>query len=168
MDYEFSKILVIEVRNNNNDWDTVEQELKIKFPNDYKKFIDLYGEGAINDFLWILSPFSEYENLNTKVKIKEMYEAYKILKNDYPELCEFEFYNDEVGIFPWGITDNGDELYWYFSKKETSIVVIESRFSNKKIYDMSMTEFLYSLVDKRIICTIFPDDFIGNENYYNL
>lgn len=168
MDYEFSKILVIEVKNDDNDWDTIEQEMKIQFPNDYKKFIDLYGEGAINDFLWILSPFSEYENLNTKVKIKEMYEAYKILKNDHPEICEFEIYNGEVGIFPWGITDNGDELYWYFSKKETSIVVIESRFSNKKIYDMSMTEFLYNLVDKNIVCTIFPDDFIRNENYYNL
>lgn len=168
MDYEFSKILVIEVKNDNNDWDTVEQELKIQFPNDYKKFIDLYGEGAVNDFLWILSPFSKYENLNTKVKMKEMYEAYQILKNENPEICEFQIYNGEVGIFPWGITDNGDELYWHFSKKETSIVVIASRFSNKKIYDMSMTEFLYDLVDKRVICTIFPDDFIGNENYYNL
>lgn len=49
-----------------------------------------------------------------------------------------------------------------------NIVVIESRFSNKKIYDMSMTEFLYNLVDKNIVCTIFPNDFIRNENYYNL
>lgn len=118
MDYEFSKILVIEVKNDDNDWDTIEKEMKIQFPNDYKKFIDLYGEGAINDFLWILSPFSEHENLNTKVKAKEMYEAYKILKNNHPEICEFEIYNGEVGIFPWGITDNGDELYWYFSKKQ--------------------------------------------------
>lgn len=27
MDYEFSKILVIEVKNDDNDWDTIEQEI---------------------------------------------------------------------------------------------------------------------------------------------
>lgn len=33
------------------------------FPEDYKRFIDFHGEGGINEFLWILSPFSENENL---------------------------------------------------------------------------------------------------------
>ena len=25
-----------------------------------------------------------------------------------------EFYNDKKGLFPWGITENGDELFWNF------------------------------------------------------
>ena len=43
-----------------------------------------------------------------------------------------EFYNDKKGLFPWGITENGDELFWNF------------------IGDDSI----------EIVCPIFPDDFI--------
>lgn len=50
-----------------------------------------------------------------------------------------EFYNDKKGLFPWGITENGDELFWNF------------------IGDDSI----------EIVCSIFPDDFILEENYYD-
>ena len=50
-----------------------------------------------------------------------------------------EFYNGKIGLFPWGITENGDELFWNF------------------IGDDSI----------EIVCPIFPDDFILEENYYD-
>ena len=62
---KLEKILSIEKKEHQYDWEKVEDSYEIKFPNDYKSFIEYYGEGRINEFLWILSPFSEYENLNT-------------------------------------------------------------------------------------------------------
>ena len=46
-----------------NAWEEIEKKIGIIFPEDYNRFIDFHGEGGINEFLWILSPFSENENL---------------------------------------------------------------------------------------------------------
>ena len=86
---KLEKILSIEKKEHQYDWEKVEDSYEIKFPNDYKSFIEYYGEGGINEFLWILSPFSEYENLNTIFKFNEMREAYEIMKIDFPKMCEF-------------------------------------------------------------------------------
>ena len=69
---KLEKILSIEKKEHQYDWEKVEDSYEIKFPNDYKSFIEYYGEGGINEFLWILSPFSEYENLNTIFKFNHM------------------------------------------------------------------------------------------------
>lgn len=45
------------------------KNLGMILPLDYKKFINKYGTGSINDFIWILNPFSENENLNLIKKV---------------------------------------------------------------------------------------------------
>ncbi len=79
-----------------------------------------------------------------------------------------EFYNDKKGLFPWGITENGDELFWNFIGDDSiEIVVYESRYASVMRYAMSMEEFLCKLLRQEIVCPIFPDDFILEENYYD-
>ena len=168
MKFKWTNVIKIYEIDTANNWGDVETEMNIIFPEDYKEFINLYGGGGINEFLWILSPFSNSNNLNTKVRFKEIKEAYLVMKQEAPELCEYNFYNGEKGIFPWGITDNGDELYWNFTEEIVQIIVFASRYTEKKVYDMNMTEFLYYLLDKKIECSIFPDDFICNDNYYEV
>ena len=113
-------------KTNNYDWERIEDMFIIRFPIDYKLFINNYGEGGINEFLWILSLFSKYENLNTVKKFYEMKEAYEIMKKELPEICEFEFWDDGKGIFPWGVTDNGDELFWNYTENSVDIVIFSS------------------------------------------
>lgn len=90
------------------------------FPEDYKRFIDFHGEGGINEFLWILSPFSENENLNSIEKFNVMKDAYISMQSEFPEQFSFDFYNGKTGLFPWGITDNGDELFWNYKRDSMS------------------------------------------------
>lgn len=45
-------------------WKEIEDTIGTKFPSDYKQFISLYGTGGIDDFLWILTPFVNDENVN--------------------------------------------------------------------------------------------------------
>jgi hypothetical protein len=165
---KLERILSLEKMNQNYDWKKVEDLFKIKFPNDYKIFIDNFGEGGINDFLWILSPFSECDNLNTIYKFKAIKEAYEIMKKELPEICEFKFWENGKGIFPWAITDNGDELFWNYNEKSIDIVIFSSRYSEKQIFYCSMAEFLVELLEKKKVCSIFPNDFIREENYYEL
>lgn len=168
MNYNINRILSIQqVKNKKNPWEEVEKELEIIFPEDYKMFIDSYGEGGINEFLWILSPFSENPNLNSIKKFKLMKEAYLSMKSEFSNQFTFNFYSEKNGLFPWGITDNGDELFWNFKGNVLEVVVLESRYARNMSFIMGMEEFLCKLLKKEIECSIFPDDFILESNYYD-
>lgn len=167
MKYDISELLIIQQEKNKmNSWKEVEDQIGIVFPDDYKMFIDSYGEGGINGFLWILSPFCENENLNSIEKFKLMQDAYISMQSEFPEQFSFSFYNGERGLFPWGITDNGDELFWNFKDDTIEIVIFESRYVSSTNYIMGTEEFLCKLLKRELVCPIFPDDFIVESNYY--
>lgn len=151
---------------NKNLWEEVEEKNSIIFPKDYKTFIDLYGVGGFNEFLWILSPFCDNENLNSIEKFKLTQEAYNCMKNEFPEQFLYKFYNGKEGLFPWGITENGDELFWNYKKDTIEIVIFEARYISCVRYSMGTEEFLCKLLNKEIVCSIFPDDFVLESNYY--
>ena len=46
------------------------------------------------------------------------------------------------------------------------LVVYESRYASNMSYAMSMEDFLCKLLRKEIVCQIFPEEFIQEENYY--
>lgn len=165
---KLESILSLEKITIDYNWEGVEDMFNIQFPIDYKLFINNYGEGGINDFLWILSPFSECENLNTVNKFNEIKYAYKVMKKELPEICEYEFWDNGKGLFPWGITDNGDELFWNYTENSIEIVIFSSRYADKQVYCCGVVEFLTELLEKERKCSFFPDDFIREENYYEL
>lgn len=70
--------------------------------------------------MWILSPFSENENLNSIEKFNVMKDAYISMQSEFPEQFSFDFYNGKIGLFLWGITDNGDELFWNYKRDSMS------------------------------------------------
>ena len=47
-----------------DDWQLVEARMLVELPSDYKEFIATYGTGAVDNFLWVLNPFSHNDNLN--------------------------------------------------------------------------------------------------------
>lgn len=167
MKYDIKKILAVQQSNEKtNAWVEIENKIGFLFPEDYKMFVDFYGEGAINEFLWILSPFSQNENLNLIEKLKIIQESYNSMKNEFPKDYLYNFYDGQKGLFPWGITDNGDELFWNIKEDGVEIIVYASRYSECVKYSMMMEEFLCKLLQKDIVCPIFPDDFILENNYY--
>lgn len=150
---------------NEEKWISFEEKLGITLPKDYKDFIDIYGTGGIDNFLWILNPFVEDENVNFLKKKEELLNAYQESKNKFPELYQYNIFPSSEGLLPWGYTDNADELYWLTSEKleDWKIIIYESRSSENYCYSYTMTEFLYQIVSKEIICDAFSEDF-PNEN----
>ena len=149
-------------------WDEIELMLGIKLPTDYKQFINKYAVGNINDFLWVLNPFTPNANLNLIEKGAEIREAYIISKNEFPENFRHDMFPNNGGLLPCAITDNGDEIYWLTSKMcdEWHIVVYESRSSDYYEYNMGLAEFLYKILTKEVECLAFPDDFPGNKSEF--
>lgn len=147
------------------EWNEIELKLGIKLPTDYKEFINRYGIGSINNFLWVLDPFTPNSNLNLMEKGKEIREAYDILKNEFPKDFTHDMFPSDRGLLPCAITDNGDEIYWLTSNivDEWNIIVYESRSSDYYEYNMGLAEFLYKILVKEIECLAFPDDFPGEK-----
>jgi len=150
---------------NHQGWLEFEKNLDIKFPSEFVQFIETYGTGSINSFLWILTPYESNQNINIFHKAEIMRESYNYMKDMFPEDFSYSIYPDEGGLLPWGYTDNGDELY--FNLNNDTIVIMEARYSEFYEYEMGMIEFLYKLFVKEIKCNAFPEDFINGSIEYD-
>lgn len=146
-------------------WKDFFSVLGTELPPDYIKFIQTYGTGGVDNFLWILTPFVNDENVNFTVRQKEISDAYIQSKTSFPQYYKHNIYPQIGGLLPWGYTDNGDELYWLTTGKpdEWKVVVYESRSHINYTYSLRMVDFLFGLITKELVCEAFPDDFPSDE-----
>jgi hypothetical protein len=142
-------------------WKSVEVKLRLKLPMDYQEFIASYGTGAIDNFLWVLNPFSRNNNLNLITQAKIQLDAQRQFSMESGITAPYAFYPETNGLFPWGITDNGDVLYWLCkgSPSDWETVACDSRASRWRAFHLTMSEFLTELVTRKLIVDIFPEDF---------
>ncbi|OAB34382.1 SMI1/KNR4 family protein [Paenibacillus glacialis] len=142
-------------------WETFIKILGTELPSDYKKFIRTYGTGGIDNFIWILTPFDQDENINFLRRKEEISGAYMQSKQEFPKNFKHDVFPASGGILPWAFTDNGDELYWLTEGEpdQWKVVVYETRSSDYHIYSLTMTEFIYKVLTRELICDAFPEDF---------
>jgi hypothetical protein len=141
-------------------WQPVEQRLRLQLPNDYKLFIESYGAGGVDGFLWVFSPFIANKNLNlihqASVRLDSQRQFAQVtgIRTPYP------LYPDDEGLFPWGGSDNGDVLFWRRdSGGNWAVVISDSRASTWEQFDLPICEFLADLLSRRITVKLFPIDF---------
>ena len=142
------------------DWINVESQFGFDLPEDYKNFIQAYGSGRICKFMWIFNPVSKNENLNLEDQIKLQLDVLSELQ-EYGEVLPFKLYPEAGGLLPFGVTDNGDVLFWQTigQPRDWQVIVNEARSPEWAIYHMSMSEFLFKILQKELICDIFPTSF---------
>jgi hypothetical protein len=143
----------------NEDWHKVETQLR-RLPSDYKSFINGFGTGSINGFLWILNPISNNRHLNLLREMDPMLGALRELR-DSGEPCPYPIHPEPGGLLPFGKTDNGDVLYWLTTDEPErwTIVVNAALDPTFEKFDTNMTEFLAAVLSRRIQCSIFPAKF---------
>jgi hypothetical protein len=142
----------------NEDWIEVEQALKTKLPSDYKNYINIFGTGCLFDFIWVFNPFSKNSNLNLYSQIKLQLDAIIILEKEFDERCPYPIYPVMGGLLPWGITNNGDIMFW-FTKGEPNFwttAIHESRGSKYETFEASLTNFIIDLNFGKIMSEIIP------------
>ena len=163
---KIEELLRIEKKYNSHQWEKIENKIEIKFPPEYKAFIDTYGVGAINDFLWILSPFCENDNLNA-VKVFENMKYYDAIakENNHYE-SPFVFYDGFEGLFPFAISDNGDEVFFNYKNGNINIEVYESRKMKPVIFEGDFCKFLIDILSNKQYKGLFADDFVSDDSFY--
>jgi hypothetical protein len=144
------------------DWEKIEEWLK-RLPSDYRAFVDRFGTGKINGFLWILNPASANRYLNLLREMEPILNALKELR-DSGEHCPYPLYPEQGGLLPFGKTDNGDGMFWLTvgEPDKWHIIVNASRDSSYEEFKCDMTSFLEGILTRQIHCSIFPDDLPSN------
>ena len=134
-----------------------------KLPGDYIEFIRKFGTGCIDDFIWIFNPSSKNEDLNLQNQIVKQLDALRGLGFG-GEPIPFSLFPDRGGLLPFGVTDNGDVLFWKTKGDPSawSIVIGESRSSNYEEYNLGISDFLAAILAAEIASAIFPTDFPSN------
>lgn len=148
-------------------WIDLEKRLGIKLPNDYKEYISTYGTGRIDDFLWVLNPFSKYSNANLIDDIEHFQWAYGELRKEFPEDYPRPPFPENDSLITWGETDNGDYLFWIYDKNQDPNewkIGITDMGDGEYLFDMNMSTFLEKLVKNEIQTDAFPEDFLEKKN----
>jgi hypothetical protein len=144
------------------DWSKIELELGTALPDDFKKFITLFGTGQLGSFIYVLNPFAANEFVNLFKQIQESLDANKEIRKDFPEAVPFSLYPEQNGILPWAFTDNGDVLCWLTKGQpdEWIVVVQESRLAEWEQFSESMSGFLTKLFRGELSSNILGNHFI--------
>jgi hypothetical protein len=144
-------------------WASVEGSMGTRLPEDYKKFIDTYGSGQLGGFVWIFNPFSSNNNLNLERQAILQATVLKELRS-YGEVVPYESFPSHGGILPFGITDNGDVLYWKTGANPSDwpVLVNEGRSPEWEAFSHSATRFLAGVLSGRVVCRSFPKSFPGS------
>lgn len=137
-------------------WDRVESRVG-PLPQDYKRFIEEYGTGKVDDFIIVYSPFAANEHLNLLVEAEFDVNA---LREGLEEETEPLFDVDRIRVF--GRTDNGDFLAWHVeggSPEEWTVILIGSRGPFVDRFPGGVTDFLAEALQGNLSSDVLPDDF---------
>ncbi len=93
-------------------FDQVEARLAIRLPEDYKQLITAFGTGSWKEFIWVLNPFSANTFLNLFDQATRQLDSEREIRRKRPNELPFPLHPESGGLLPWGLTDNGDRLYW--------------------------------------------------------
>ncbi len=140
------------------DWGEVVTQLGFSLPVDYMQFVETFGSGSLNDFIWVMNPFAANRNINLLYHLSRALGGLRLLKENHPELVPYPLLFEPGGLFPWGATDNGDLLCW-ITRGESGhwpTVVLARHSSDTAKFAMPMTAFLAGLLSGKLVCNLLP------------
>lgn len=143
-----------------SDWAIIESQLG-KLPSDYRAFIGSFGTGLIDNFLWVFSPCASNEFVNIASQASVILNGLAESARTFPDLFTLLRHPAPGGFLPFGSTDNGDNLFWVTKGEPDSwtVAVMGPRSAECYYHNGGMSDFLCNLLERKIHCSIFPDDF---------
>lgn len=142
------------------DWSSVETQLG-KLPDDYKAFVERFGTGTINGFMYVLNPASKNRYLNLVREMEPILGALRELRES-GEPCPYPLHPEPGGLLPFGKTDNGDALFWLTQGEADvwTVVVNAARDATYETFECDATDFLAGVLTRHLRCSVFHDSFL--------
>jgi hypothetical protein len=125
-------------------WQTVEHQLGLVLPADYRDFVFSYGSGLFAQFYRVYNPFASSEYTALHASVHRVCGAAREFKRDWPDRVPYPIYPDQPGLLPWGNDENGNDYYWFTEGAPDTWRVLsdEGRGEGFREYGCTMTEFL--------------------------
>lgn len=132
-------------------------ELGVSVPRDYCSFVEEYGAGCIDNFLWICAPGVANPNVSLVPSVKRACEILREIRAGSASDVPYPLWPEEDGIVSWGGTDNGDLLFWRSTTH--TIVGCDGKVIEWEDWDLGWSEYLYRIMNRSLTVKLFPDGF---------
>ncbi|WP_432076284.1 Lsr2 family DNA-binding protein [Streptomyces wuyuanensis] len=143
-------------------WDTVEADLGMPLPRDYRELAERYGPGRFCDYLSVFHPHGVTEFVSLTGPVPGRIRAH--LCKDHDE-GTFPVPYDPDQLFAIGATDNGEYLFWITTPADPDtwrVAVNEARGPRWFTYDGNLTAFLATVLSGQTQVPQFPDDLLDD------
>jgi hypothetical protein len=135
--------------------------LGVPLPWDYTLLISHYGVGSFLDFVGPLVPMCNNPYLDLMIVGRVRCEQFRMDKLRGLRLPKYPVWPEADGMVLWGVTDNGDELYYSrdseFNVTKT-VISYAPRPGEWCAHNVTILGYLSGLIDRSIVVDIFPDD----------
>lgn len=140
------------------DWSRISAETGLAFPSDYKAFAETYPALYIDEFITIFHPGMSDDTLNIVTASGEYLDAIRELSDVAPGSVPYPVHPEPGGIYPWGVTSNGDWLFWRTTGDPDSWPIVGTDGGAEWVeFDGTMTEFLVATLSRTTRFELFPD-----------
>jgi hypothetical protein len=131
------------------DWSAVVVEHDHGFPDDYRTFMEIYGEGTFDDFLYVVAPVSEVYPADPSSTVLGSTDTARYTAQE-------EDFEEPDLLIAWGGTVDADLLCWYASNPDPNqwtTVIWRRHWASPESwmrFDCGMVEFLRRYVRHEI------------------
>lgn len=147
------------------DWKAVFAKLGTALPGDYTGWIDRYGGGQFDGYLWLLEPHCANQHYDLIHADEDQAEAFEMLWDDEEVDADRPAQLSEPGsrLVPWAYTDNGECLFWLARQGQTpdewTVMVTEEGREEWEHFPMGCLEFLVAALEGSVKSELLWDQF---------
>ncbi|MGW1998452.1 SMI1/KNR4 family protein [Embleya sp. NPDC001921] len=87
-------------------WAASEAYLGLVLPTDYKAFLDLYGPGAVDGYVWLDRPTDGSREEAERLWHRGVWEGM------HPDSCPWPFHPAQGGLLEWGHDEQGNTYFF--------------------------------------------------------
>ncbi|MGG7572462.1 hypothetical protein [Streptomyces sirii] len=132
------------------DWAETEARIGTALPSDYKRLVELFGDGAFDEYLQIHIPGSCFQSTDIVRNTKWLSEWASATKSGLWE--PYEAYPTPGGLLQWASTEQADQFYWLTEGADPDrwpILITEDIPDSWVRFDGTTTEFVYRMLTDR-------------------
>jgi hypothetical protein len=157
---QLTRLLPRPVAGRPKNWASVTRQLGTELPTDYKEFIDIFGGGSVDGYLWVLEPDCANPGYDLLDSVTERAEALEYLWSSSEEKPA-RLTEAGARLIAWASTDNGEFAYWLARPgqhpDDWTVMINEARGECWEHFDMGFARFLRSTLTGVVTSEILTD-----------
>ncbi len=146
-------------------WERAEAEIGACIPSDYKALIAaLGGYAVLDDCLGLFEPDSRMTESDIAKLVAERDAVWRYLKDRGLRVLPPKYFFDEgVRLIPFALSE-ANYFYWIAvsgcPEDEWGVLFVDADFEDWLEFDMSATEFIYSILSGQLKLSVFDEYFL--------